>query len=165
MAVKRIGIIAFSIFLIFATARTSLSAEKAKGKAAKTKDQAPKKTSLAREVQGEVTGIDSNTISILYSRTYGKGKNAGGSEKEIVLPFDKGVELVHLKSVKQIAIGDIVSVRYLETVEDGMDGRMVSRKAGQIAFIKQAPIEMQSTVLGAEGYVAPSPSGDEEEEE
>ena len=109
-------------------------------------EEEAKKIVVVKEMQGEVSGISSNFIAIVY----GQDKKAS---YEMALTMDKDVKVEDRKSLKDIGVGDIVSVSYEETTETKKEGdkdisRVVSRVVKKIRFIrpgaKLQEIEMRS---------------------
>lgn len=104
-----------------------------------------KTTKVIKEVQGEVSGIGYNTISVTYNRDAQKG-----TEEEILLPYDAAIQMVHKKNMKEINVGDTVLIQFEETTEAAAAGLNVSRKAVKLSFVKpaapapQEPAEPQS---------------------
>lgn len=103
--------------------------------------------STMKEVNGEVSGISSNFIAILY----------GQDEKtsyEIALTIDKDVTIERKKSLKDIEVGDIVSVQYKETTETYKEKtetgtekditKLLSRVVKVVTFIKAPPKDLQA---------------------
>ena len=64
---------------------------------------------VAKEIQGEVAGISKDSIAIIYNRN-----EATGEEYEMSFPVAKEVDIVHKKSINEIAVGDTVNVQYEE---------------------------------------------------
>ena len=100
------------------------------------RDEEGIETVVVKEVSGEVYALNRNRITLIYSRDEEKGV-----EYEILLPFDKDVELVHKRSLDEIKIGDTVGVKYEETTIEYKDKKSFRRKAKEIRFIKAAPRE------------------------
>jgi hypothetical protein len=92
--------------------------------------EAAKPVSQMKEVQGEVSFVASNFISVIYKRD-------AKAEYEMAFPFDKKkILLDHVQSVNQINIGDTVSIQYEETVQQAEKGAKISRSAKKIFFIR-----------------------------
>ncbi len=92
----------------------------------------PKITSTVKEIQGEVSWIRKNSISVVYEHDLQKG-----SESEILLPMDPAtVRIVHKRSLKDISSGDIVRVQYIEELYDYGDRQETKLKARSIRFVK-----------------------------
>lgn len=88
-----------------------------------------------KEIQGEISWINSRYIAVAYNRDPVKG-----SEDEILLPIDSNLKLEHKRSLDQIKAGDLVRVQYdEETEEDDKGNKKDSRKAAVISFIKAGP--------------------------
>jgi hypothetical protein len=105
------------------------------GFAQQVKKQAKEKKgpiSAMKIVQGQVTWIGNGRIAIVY-----KKDAANKSEEEILLPFDKNVELEHLRQVSDISAGNIVSIIFEEVSEERPDGPRLIRKAKKIGFIRK----------------------------
>jgi len=88
--------------------------------------------STMKEVQGEVTWVRKDKIAIVYKKDV-----EYGSEEEILLPIDKDIRLAHLKSISDVAAGDMVYIQFEELTEEGVDGPKLSRTAKKISFIKK----------------------------
>jgi hypothetical protein len=111
-------------------------------------EEEAKKTVVVKELQGEVGGISSNFIAVLYGMDAKKE-----AALEMALAMDKDVKIEDRKSLKDIGLGDIVSVSYEETTETKKEGdkdisRILSRVVKKIRFIrpgaKLQEIEMRS---------------------
>lgn len=96
---------------------------------------AKKVVTSVREIEGEVSGIGYNAIAIIYNRNL-----QTGVEEEILLPYDAVTPVVNKKTVKDISIGDTVSIQ----IEESGEGDKVSRKAKQIRFVKPAQAELST---------------------
>jgi len=83
-------------------------------------------------MQGEVTWIGRERIAVVYKKAAD-----GKSEEEMLLPFDKNVELEHLRSLSDISTGDIVSIVFEESTEEGLDGPRLTRKVKKIGYIRK----------------------------
>lgn len=91
-------------------------------------------TSAVKEVQGEISAIAKDSISIIYQRDAEKG-----IEYEIVLPLEeKNVQLVHKNNLNQFKAGDLVEVQYEEITEEYKEGQKSKRSANIIRFVKSA---------------------------
>ena len=66
-----------------------------------------------KEIQGEISWINSRYIAVAYNRDPVKG-----SEDEILLPIDSNLKLEHKRSLDQIKTGDLVRVQYDEETEE-----------------------------------------------
>ena len=134
-------IIKFGLAVVLVLGQASLSfAQENK------KEDVTRKT-VAKEVSGQVSGISSSLISILY----GQDKK---TSYEMALTIDKDTKVEHKKSLKEIQSGDTVLVKYEETtetykVEDAKGQKKeVTRRLGRqvktVVFLKAAPKELQS---------------------
>jgi len=94
-----------------------------------------KRTSVKKELQGEVTWISKtgDRIAIVFSRD-----EASRSEQEILLPVDKNTVLHHKTSIGDINIGDTVSIQYEEVTEESAEGVNSKRTAKAIYFVRAA---------------------------
>jgi preprotein translocase subunit YajC len=111
------------------------------------KEEITKKTT-AKEISGEVSGISSNFIAIVY------GQNSKTSF-EMALIIDKDTKVEHKKSLKEIKPGDTVSVRYEENTETYKEEtkkgekkdvtRLLRRIVKTVDFVRAAPKELQSS--------------------
>ena len=122
-----------ALVLAIASVHLSICAvaeDKDKGKTKKE----PGVTTLAKQVQGEVSNIGKRFISVVYERDV-----AAGTESEMMFPIDaKTIRLEHKRSLAEIAQGDTVLVIYKEeTIDDG--NRQKTRHiADTIRFLKPA---------------------------
>lgn len=122
-----------------------------------------KKITVEKTVSGEVSGISSNFIAILY----GQDKK---TSYEMALTIDKNTKVERKDSLKEIGVADTVSVKYEETTqthkektEKGKEKdvtKVLGRVAKVISFIKSAPKELQSL----EEKELPAPEQAEESE-
>ncbi|MBU1044182.1 MAG: hypothetical protein KJ915_07275 [Candidatus Omnitrophica bacterium] len=111
---------------------------------------AGKKNIASKEIQGIVSGIGYGSISIVY-----KSDAKSGTADEILLPLDELEEIIHKQNIKQINVGDTVSVQYNETTQETEKGPTVSRKAKVLNFIKPAaPLPLETDVLEDETAAA-----------
>lgn len=89
-----------------------------------------KSVSQIKEVQGEVSAITGNFISVIYKR------DAKG-EYEMAFPIDKAkILLDHVQSLDQIHRGDTVSVQYEELTQQTSKSAVVKHIAKKIFFLK-----------------------------
>lgn len=95
----------------------------------KPKKEVPLVTKTTKEIQGEVSYINKNFISVIYKRQ-------GTTEYEMMFPLDNKIKLVHKQSLGQIVAGDTVSVEYDETLTATKDAKGVERKAKVIYFVR-----------------------------
>ncbi|MBU4479651.1 MAG: hypothetical protein KKH34_11285 [Candidatus Omnitrophica bacterium] len=119
------------ILLLWAVSLPSLNCY-----AQENKEKAKEKSavSVTKTIQGEISGIAKDSISIVYQRDVEKG-----IEYEIVLLLDeKNVQLVHKSNLKQFKAGDLVEVQYEEITEEYKEGQKSKRSAKMIRFIKPA---------------------------
>ena len=80
---------------------------------------------------GEVTGIDSEHLSVLYKRTE-------DAEYEMNIPLDAKVKLDHYKNLSEIKVGDKVTLDYEKVVQDPkLPNERRSMTVKKIAFIKR----------------------------
>ena len=90
-----------------------------------------KKVVTMEKVNGEVTGISTGAIAILYEQK-------GDSEFEIQLPIAQDVALDHYKGKSDIKKGDIVDLHYEKVVEaPGEPRERISMTAKKIRFVKR----------------------------
>jgi len=88
----------------------------------------------AKEVQGTISAIGKNYISVVYNRDTDKGV-----EYEMMLPFDENVEFAYKHNIKEFAIGDTVKIQFEDTTEGKGDMAVTKRKAKVISFVSPAP--------------------------
>lgn len=105
----------------------------------------PAKKAVAKEISGRVTGKTKYYIAITYSED-----KAAQKEYEMLIPLDGNETFDHVKSLDQINEGDTISVQYEEEEKPTVDGQKVFKKGKTISFVKAAPVQMESTVLGAQ---------------
>lgn len=119
------------IFLLF----QDTNADEAKGKVLK-------RTTAAKEMQGEISGISKRYISLIYERNLEKG-----TEEEILLPLaEQAVTLEHIRDLKQLGVGDTIGVQYDEESTQYEDKSQESKiKLKIISFIRKSPPKPQST--------------------
>lgn len=98
-------------------------------------------TVVQKTVNGEVGGIGPNFIAV----TYEVDEKAA---YEIAFNLDKDVKFKNKKGLNEINLGDMVSVRYEETIEEkGKERRVLKRQVKEIIFLKPAPKEGESSLL------------------
>jgi len=121
--IMRIGLAAALVFIFMGAGLAK--EEKSKGQ----------RTSVMKELQGEVTWISKtgDRIAIVFSRDEAKR-----SEQEILLPVDKNIVLHHKASIGDINTGDTVSIQYEEVTEETPNGVNSKRTAKAIYFIRAA---------------------------
>ena len=90
-----------------------------------------KKTITAKEVQGEISGITKDYISVIYKKDEEKGV-----DYEIFLPIEQDIGLEHKQNLGELKLGDIVRIEYQETTEQDEKSIKSSRKAKAINFVK-----------------------------
>ena len=92
---------------------------------------------VAKEIQGEVAGISKDSIAIIYNRN-----EATGEEYEMSFPVAKEVDIVHKKSINEIAVGDTVNVQYEEITEKSAEDKEkdpeIKRQVKVITFLRPA---------------------------
>ncbi|MFC1646417.1 hypothetical protein ACFL2Y_04495 [Candidatus Omnitrophota bacterium] len=104
-----------------------------------------------KEVTGEICGISPMFISVVYKRD-----EETGTEFELPFTIEKDdLELVRIKDLKLLSIGDTVEVEYEEASEEveqiNADGnrekviKLRGRKAKKISFLKPAKVVDLST--------------------
>lgn len=114
--------------------------------AEKVKGESQKSTSTIKELQGEISGISKESISIIYNRDLEKG-----IDYEMLLPIEKGnIQLIHKNSLDELCVGDTVRLQYEEETKEDEEGRKIKRKARVISFIKPKPKEIESIELEPE---------------
>ena len=113
---------------------------------AKQEEKKVKVEKVMKSTEGEISGLSNNFIAVLY----------GQDEKtsyEMALNIGKDVKIEHKKSLKDIGVGDTVSVTYEETIEtkEGEKPRVMSRVVKTIKFIRAAkPMPETSTLVSQE---------------
>lgn len=84
-------------------------------------------------INGEVSGINKDFISIVYHRD-----EVTGVEKEIMFPISKTVIVEHKQNISQINVGDLVDVEFEEVSEEGKDGVKIKLEVKVIRFVRSA---------------------------
>ena len=82
---------------------------------------------IAKELVGEVSFINQQFISVIYSKNKEEGK-----EEELVLYLDRGVKLENISGLGDIKTEDIVKIDYAEIKKEGK----VKRVAKKIRLVK-----------------------------
>lgn len=85
------------------------------------------------EVQGEISAIGKNYISVIYDRD-----SAKGVEYEMVLSLDKNVTFQFKKDLQDFSVGDIVKASFEDTTSEKADEEKVKRKVKAITFLGPA---------------------------
>ncbi|MDD5745729.1 MAG: hypothetical protein PHO30_00550 [Candidatus Omnitrophica bacterium] len=93
-------------------------------------------TKAVKEVQGEISGIGKDYISIIYQKD-----DTAGVDYEIMLPMTPDMQLEHKTDLDNLKAGDVVRVQYEETTEQDDKGPKSSRKAQGITFVKSGVSE------------------------
>jgi hypothetical protein len=146
MTFSNITKIAFVFFFVMSLSHiVTVYAQDAKGKPAAAvagqpkADAAPQETVkvVAKEASGVISSLSSNFIAVV---TGVDSLTQAGTESAFNL--DKNVRIIHKKSLKDIKVGDTVTVSYEETLKL-QDGKRKSRSTSvkSIAFLKAAPKE------------------------
>jgi|GEM_PF-5751389 len=112
------------IFLLLAKLEIFAQEEKPKEKL--------RRTSIMKEIQGEVVFIAKDRIALLY-----RVDETGQNEEEILFYLPKDIKLVYKQKLSEIAMGDIVSVQYEEVTETSDTGTNITLKAKSIIFVKK----------------------------
>lgn len=113
-----------------------------KAQEAPAKEKEIKKTVTVKTIQGEVSGISSNFIAVVY----GQDKK---TSYEMAFNIGKDAKIEYKKSLKEISVGDIVAVEYEETVEikKGEKPRTTQRVVKMIKFLKSPQIKPETNAL------------------
>jgi len=90
-----------------------------------------------KKITGEVMGISRNFIAVFYWKDEKKQDSL-----EMALNIDKGVKIENKKDLKEISVGNIVTVTYEETTEkrkDDKEGKIKvkNKLVKKIVFIKE----------------------------
>jgi hypothetical protein len=96
-----------------------------------------KRTSVMKEVSGEVTWAGKDKIAVMY----GVDESQTG-ENEILLPISATTRIVHKQSLRDFSRGDTVSIQYEELTIEDASGSKTTRTAKVITFLKPAMIEV-----------------------
>lgn len=87
---------------------------------------------VAKEIEGKVSGISANFIAIAY----GESKEAS---LEMAFDLNKDVKVNHKKSLSEIGMGDTVKVDYDEVTRTRDDGKKISKRVAKIiSFLRKA---------------------------
>lgn len=100
----------------------------------------PRKEVYSKHLSGEVSGISSNFVAILYGVD-----NERQTSMEMAFTIDKDAKVDGKKSLSEITPGDTVSVAYEETTQTDEKGytRVKERVVKRITFIKRVPKEYE----------------------
>ncbi len=99
---------------------------------------------VSNGVNGEISGIGKNYISVVYGRDKEKGV-----DYEMLLPIDKNIQVEHKKSLGDMKVGDTVSVAYEDVItEDFSKKQTMKRKAKVVTFVKSAPPQAPEPSVG-----------------
>ncbi len=93
-------------------------------------------TKTAKEVEGPISGIGKDYISIIYQKD-----DNDGIDYEIMLPLSEDMAMEHKQNLANLKVGDTVRVQYEETTEQNEKGPQSSRKAQGITFVKSGVTE------------------------
>jgi hypothetical protein len=80
-------------------------------------------------VSGEISGITERSISIIYDRDYDTG-----TEYEMLIPLDKDTKLRHKGSIKELKVGDLISIEYEKPGEKSKH----KTRAATVSFIQSS---------------------------
>jgi hypothetical protein len=112
---------------------------------------------IAKQIQGKISGIGKDYITICYERDKEKG-----IEYEMLLPIEKDIKLVHKSSLSEIWVDDTVKISYEETQGEyevvGKEGikerrtKVIARQAKMITFVRREipEMEIKETLRSAE---------------
>ncbi|MDD5466036.1 MAG: hypothetical protein PHP73_06850 [Candidatus Omnitrophica bacterium] len=110
------------------------------------KQEKPKAKTMIKTIEGQVSAVNKNGIAVVYSRDLAKGL-----EKEIFLPLDNSIRLVHKKRLEDISVGDTVSVQYEEVTRgEAKEGLVKTLKGITVTFLKPAPKKPEVPVMESE---------------
>lgn len=150
------GVIVLIVSFLFADA--AFAAKKPKKKTVDTtlsnqqpapaqkKEEPTVVSSTTKNVNGEVSAVNNNFISVIYNRDLSKH-----SQDEICIPIGAGLAVEHKKDISQIAIGDTVDVKYEESVVKDKEGNKSSKRAAKVVtFLKAGEKKAESTALDSE---------------
>lgn len=99
--------------------------------ASKTATAQPPKSD---EIQGEISEIGKDYISIIYQRDTEKG-----IEYEMLFPVDESAKFEHRNSLKEFGVGDTVRIQFEDTAEEKAGAEQLKRKVKVINFVSPAP--------------------------
>jgi hypothetical protein len=149
---KRMTLSVLIVFLIFGLIGF-IRAEEAKPEEETTE-------AVSKQISGEVSGISNNFIAVVY----------GQDEKtsyEMALNIGKDIKLEHMKSLKEIGVGDKVKVTYDAVYKVDKEGkkRLIKNEPKIISFISKAPKIPETDVLKSEEQVITPEAEDSQSEE
>ncbi len=104
---------------------------------AKTGEKAAVTWTGTGEVTGEISHMDDKYIAVVYARDEEKH-----AEYEVLLPIDGDVTVEHKNNIKDLVIGDTVTISYDQGTEEeaGTKNKKMKRRASKIKFVKAAPL-------------------------
>ncbi len=96
-----------------------------------------------KEVTGDLSGLNKQSITIDYNRS-------GGTSYEMLLSLDPQIQLEGLQSLAELKVGDTVKVKYQQIYKDGEKNERIVLKnmATSIAIVRTAPTAGGSLVSG-----------------
>lgn len=130
------GIMRISLVMVLVWGFTAMVY--AQGKPAE--ENKPKEVIVVREVEGVISALSGNFIAIECGLN-----SVGNAAVEMAFNLDKKVQVVHKKSLKEISVGDRVSVTYNEIIKEEEGRKIARRLVTAITFLaagqKQPQIE------------------------
>ena len=133
---KKTLIVITALFLSFILVNTLLAApaaDKKKTDTAAAVDTAVTASSGDKEVQGEISAIGPDYISVIYKRDAAKG-----IEYEMRLPIEMGVEFEYKKNLQEFSIGDTIKATFEDTTETKLNEEKTKRKVKILSFLSPA---------------------------
>ncbi|MFA5157429.1 MAG: hypothetical protein WC532_08640 [Candidatus Omnitrophota bacterium] len=133
---KKIRAVILIIAFLAASLNYAIAAQEKKA-ADETKPEI-KRQVLKKEVVGEVAGIAPNFIAVDY-------KQDTNSILELAIPMDKDTKFSR-RSLKELTIGDLVAVKYEETIEtvEGQKPKTLKRLAKVVEFRQPSKIKFDT---------------------
>ena len=98
--------------------------------AAASKDAKAVTAPVQKEVQGEISDIGKDYISIVYNQDTEKG-----IEYEMRLPIDENIKFEHRKNLKEFVVGDIIKVEFEDAAQAEAGKVELRRKVKVISFV------------------------------
>lgn len=112
------------------TATEGKDKQKADTSSAVSLDEETVVSTKSGEVQGEISTLGKNYISLIYNRD-----SAKSVEYEMMLPLDENVTFEFKKGLQDFSVGDTIKVKFEDTTSEKADVEKVKRKAKVISFV------------------------------
>ena len=112
------------------TTTTTTTDATAADTAAASKDAEVVTAPVQKEVQGEISDIGKDYISIVYNQDTEKG-----IEYEMRLPIDENIKFEHRKNLKEFVVGDIIKVEFEDAAQAEAGKVKLKRKVKVVSFV------------------------------